>query len=336
MQHWKSGKRPTMSDVARAAGVSSATVSRVLNGKEWVSAATKGQVLEAIARTGYTANRQAQSLATGKSGSVAFLLQAGFGDLFSDPTFSKLLDGVASELSARRVALVLLVAGSEQERVNVEEYVRSGHVDGVIVVSSHDEDPMLGRLVESGIPLASVGLPLGYEGRVSSVSVDELGSAVTAVRHLQARGCQRIAHISGPLDTPGGRFRAEGFAQVVGAGAADLMAAGDWSILSGRECMAELLERDRSIDGLFAASDSLAAGAMLELREAGLTVPGDVAVVGFDDSGLAEATTPTLSTMRQPWADLTSGIVDLLLGAIDGESPRQVVLPAELVQRESA
>lgn len=328
-------RRPTLNDVARAAGVSTATVSRVLNGKAWVSDETRQCVETAVRTTGYIANRQARSLATGRAGSVAFLLQSSFQNLFSDPTFAQLLNGVASELTRHHTTLVLLVAESSEERHNVEEYLRSGHVDGVMLVSSHDDDPMLERLIESGVPLASAGLPLGHEGRISSVSVNEVHSAVTACQHLKDMGRSRIAHLAGPSDTPGGRLRKEGYAQVVGEDAASLTVEGDWTIHSGRAGMQELLRRDPGIDAVFAASDSMALGAMLELRDAGRRVPEDVAVIGFDDSGLAEAASPPLTTMRQPWDELSRELAQLLIDAIAGEPVRHAVLPATLVERQS-
>lgn len=329
-------RRPTMNDVAEAAGVSSATVSRVLNGKAWVAKETRESVLNAIATTGYTANHQARSLATGRSESVAFLLSAQVQDLFADPTFSQLLTGVVSALADQDMTVVLLVAGTERERRQAAKFVKSGHVDGVIFVSPHEADPTLKQLAESNMPLVSIGLPLGFQDLISSVSVDEVGSAMRAVEQLRARGCSRIAHIAGPLDTPGGKFREQGFLAIVGGEGCSLSVEGDWSVRSGREAMAQLLNLCPTIDGVFAASDSMAVGAMLEIQDRGLAVPDSVAVIGFDDSGLAEAAKPPLTTMRQPWTELSRLLVELLLEQIDGAPMRRVTLPAELVIRESA
>src|SRR3954451_22795868 len=148
-------KRPTIRDVAREAGVSYATVSRVLNGREWVSPDAARAVREAIERTGYTANQHARSLATGRSGSVAFLLTEPQHLLFEDPNFSILLRGVAQALSDRELTLILMIAATPAERHRAVTYLGGGHVDGVLLVSPHSGDPLLDRLVQAEIPIVA-------------------------------------------------------------------------------------------------------------------------------------------------------------------------------------
>lgn len=331
------GRKPTIREVAKAAGVSYATVSRVMNGANWVSEEAKEAVREAIRTTGYTANAHARSLATGRANSVAFLLTEEYQLLFADPTFSLLLRDIAEAVGDRAMTLVLLVAGTDRERENVLRYLGAGHVDGVMLISSHEQDPMVPALLASGVPVVSCGLPLGHEALVSSVSVDEAGSAATMTRYLMDRGYRRIAMIAGPGDTPGGHFRLEGFRQELGeAFDAELVEEGDYSIASGRRALRALLSRHRDIDAVFAANDLMAAGAITELRAAGLEVPGDVAVAGFDDSGIAATNEPPLTTMRQPWNTLSEKMAETLLDVISGGELRHVTLPTELVVRESA
>lgn len=319
------------------AGVSSATVSRVLNGGHWVSADARSAVESAIAETGYTANHSARSLATGRANSLAFLLTEEHHLLFTDPTFSRLLRGAAQALSSKSMTLVLLVAGTDDERANVEQYVRSGHVDGVMMISSHESEPLLGSLLAAGIPTVACGLPLGYQDEVSSVSVDEAGSATTIVSYLKSRGHQRIAHIAGPEDTPGGRYRARGFREAMGDSLDErLIVQGDYSEASGAAAMSTLLERASDIDAIFAASDRMAHGAISVLKERGMRVPDDVAVAGFDDSGLAESVSPALTTMRQPWDQLSRDMVALLLERTQGKPVRRLTLPTQLIIRDSA
>lgn len=330
-------RKPTIRDVAAAAGVSHGTVSRYLNGGHWVSPEARAAVEEAIRTTGYTANHAARSLATGRTGSLAFLLTEPQHLLFSDPTFALLLRGAAEALAQRSMTLVLLVAGTPAERANVTHFVGAGHVDGVLLISSHESDPLLESLIAAGIPTVCCGLPLGHQADVSTVSVDEVGSARTMTRHLLDQGHRRIAMIAGPHDTPGGKYRLVGFRDELGdLFDPALVEEGDYSLDSGIAAMSRLLEKGERPDAVFAASDLMAAGAVTALRRAGLRVPDDVAVAGFDDSGLAATHEPPLTTMRQPWDLLSERMVDLLVDVIDGAPREAVTLPTTLVVRESA
>jgi DNA-binding LacI/PurR family transcriptional regulator len=330
-------RKPTIRDVAVAAGVSHATVSRFLNGGHWVSPEARTAVEEAIRDTGYTTNHHARSLATGRSNSVAFLLTEPQHLLFADPTFSLLLRGAAKALAERSMTLVLLVAGTDAERANVANFVSAGHVDGVLLISSHESDPLLESLLAAHIPTVSCGLPLGHPLDIPAVSVDETGSARAMTRYLLDKGHTRIATITGPDDTPGGRYRLVGFREEMGdAFDPNLVEHGDYSSESGADAMTRLLERSPDIDAVFAASDRMAAGAIGVLRRAGRRVPEDVAVAGFDDSGLAISHEPPLTTMRQPWDQISAEMVTLLLDVIDGGPRRAITLPTQLVVRESA
>jgi len=330
-------RKPTIRDVAAVAGVSRGTVSRVINGGHWVSPDARTAVEDAIRSTGFTTNHAARSLATGRAGSLAFLLTEPQHLLFDDPTFALLLRGAAEALTQRSMTLVLLVAGTEAERANVEHFVRAGHVDGVLLISSHESDPLLDRLVAAGVPTVSCGLPLGHQGEISTVSVDETGSARTITRYLLEKGHRRIATIAGPRDTPGGKYRLVGFREELGdAFDPALVEEGDYSQESGAVAMARLLERAPDLEAVFAASDMMAAGAIQTLRKAGKRVPEDIAVAGFDDSGLAATHEPPLTTMRQPWEQISESMVQLLLDVIGGAPQREIVLPTTLVPRASA
>ena len=333
-------KRPTIRDVAREAGVSYATVSRVLNGREWVSPEAARAVKDAIARTGYTTNQHARSLATGRSGSIAFLLTEPQHLLFEDPNFSVLLRGVAQALSDRQLTLLLMIAATPEERTRVVEYLAGGHVDGVLLVSSHSGDPLLGRLVQARVPTVACGRVLGYEGLISSVAADDRAGARSAVDHLARAGCRRIATITGPLDTSGGVDRLDGYRDALAAHGLPLDGAlvvhGDWSRESGAAGVRALLERGGNFDALFVASDLMAAGALPVLRDAGRSVPGDVRVVGFDDSGLAATLDPPLTTIRQPLERISGEMVRLLTEGVAGRAPLSTTVPTTLVVRASS
>lgn len=333
-------KRPTIRDVAREAGVSYATVSRVLNGREWVSPEAVRSVREAISRTGYTANQHARSLATGRSGSIAFLLTEPQHLLFEDPNFSVLLRGVAQALSDRELTLILMIASTPEERSRTIAYLSGGHVDGVLLVSPHSGDPLLSQLVRAEVPIVACGRVLGYEQLISSVMADDRNGGRSAVEHLIAAGCTRIATITGPQDMVGGVDRLQGYHDaLISHGLTidpDRIAPGDWSRASGAAAMRTLLARAPDLDAVFAASDAMADGALRVLRDAGRDVPGDVRVVGADDSGLAAVTDPPLTTVRNPLDRIGEEMVRLLTDVIAGRTPLSVTVPTTLVLRDSS
>lgn len=329
-------RRPTIRDVAAAAGVSRGTVSRVINGGHWVSPSSREAVERAIATTGYRANQHARSLATGRSNALAFLLAEPQDRLFADPTYAPLLRGAAEALAARQMTLNLLVAGTSKERENVAAYISAGHVDGAMLISSHENEPLVDLLLSYDIPLVSCGIPLGRSDRVASVSVDEAGGARDMVSHLRARGRRRIGMITGPLDLPGGRYRLDGYREALGSDYDPaLVVHGNYDTESGASATQQLLDRHVDFDALFAASDAMAAGALTVLRRAGLRVPHDVAIGGFDDSGLAVSLDPPLTTMRQPFDQISAEMVALLLDRVAGGSARSVTMPATLIVRAS-
>ncbi|WP_324651141.1 LacI family DNA-binding transcriptional regulator [Georgenia sp. H159] len=329
-------RRPTILDVAAAAGVSRGTVSRYLNGGKWVSPDAREAVERAIKQTGYRANQHARSLVTGRANALAFLLAEPQDRLFADPTYAPLLRGAAEALASRQMTLNLLVAGTPKERENVVAYLSAGHVDGALLISSHENEPLVDLLLSHEIPLVSCGIPLGRSDRVASVSVDEAGGAREMVEHLRSRGRRRIAMITGPLDLPGGRYRLEGYREELGPDYDPaLVAHGDYGTESGVTAMAQLLERAADLDAVFAASDAMAAGAITVLRRAGRRIPEDVAVGGFDDSGLAVNLDPPLTTMRQPFDRISAEMVSLLLEIIAGGATKSVTMPASLVVRDS-
>ena len=185
-------KRPAIIDVAEMAGVSRGTVSRVVNGHQWVSPAAQVAVEDAIRKTGYRVNIHARSLSTGRSCSVGFLLTEPQQLLFEDPNFARLLRYTAQALSIHDVPTVLLIAGSPQEQQRVGRYVTAGHVDGVLLISSHSDSPIIEELLTRQVPTVVCGIPLGFEGRVGYVTADDRQGGLAMTQHLLERGRQRI------------------------------------------------------------------------------------------------------------------------------------------------
>ncbi|MFJ2033609.1 LacI family DNA-binding transcriptional regulator [Streptosporangium sp. NPDC087985] len=331
-------KRPTIHDVAAVAGVSRGTVSRVLNDDRYVSPAAHAAVRRAIAETGYVVNRTARSLVTQRTGSVVMVLSEPQEKLFEDPNYSVLLRTATRRLAERDVSLVMMTAGNAGDRERVVRYLRGGHADGVLFASTHADDPLVDAL--EGIPVAAVacGAILGRENVIPYAGADDREGARQMTRYLVEQGRRRIATITGPLDTPGGVRRLEGFTDVLGRKASrKLIEHGDYTQLGGANAMARLLERVPDLDAVFVASDLMAAGALATLRAAGRTVPGAVAVGGFDDSAVALSTHPPLTTIRQPLERVAEETVRLLLDLIDGaDRVEPVTLPTTLIVRESA
>ncbi|MEA2608312.1 MAG: hypothetical protein QOJ75_555 [Chloroflexota bacterium] len=331
----------TLEGVATLAGVSRATVSRVVNGSPKVSPEIRRGVEAAIERLGYVPNRAARSLVTRRSGSFGLVITEPTGRLFSDPFFPRVLRGIGAELTTRDLQLVLLMPNSPADLRRIGDYLSAGHVDGVVLVSLHREDPLPSRLAAAGIPLVLVGRPLpGIEA--SYVDVDNRQGARSAVEHLVAGGRRAIATITGPLDMPVGIDRLAGYREALvdaGLGSdARLEATGDFTQESGAKAMSRLLAKRPNLDAVFAASDLMAAGALSVLASAGRQVPQDVAIVGYDDSPVATSTQPPLSSVRQPIEAMGREVARLLVEAVEGSDrvQRRVILATDLVKRASS
>lgn len=333
--------RPTLEAVAALAGVGRGTVSRVVNGSPRVSDRARAAVEAAIAELGYVPNRAARSLVTRRTDSVALVVPEGETRLFSEPYFSDIIRGVAAGIADTDMQLLLILVRNAKERERLASYLAAQRVDGVLMVSVHGDDPLLGILEELDLPAVLAGRRSDLES-LSYVQADNAGGARSAVRHLLARGCRAVATITGPLDMEVARARLAGYRRALAQAGAqtgeDLVGVADFTEEGGRAAMRELLARRPDLDAVFAASDVMAAGAVQVLRETGRRVPQDVAVIGFDDSMVARHTDPPLTSVRQPIEEMGRTMTRLLLDEIadGGRAHRQVVLATELVVRESA
>ena len=331
----------TLDEVARVAGVSRATVSRVVNGSPKVSADVRRTVEKAIDRLGYVPNRAARSLVTRKSDSIAVVITEPASRLFNDPFFPRLVRGISAALSVRDLQLVLLMPNDADDEQRTVRYLTAGHVDGVILVSLHGNDPLPDQLASRRIPSVVLGRPpRGVD--IDYVDADNRDGGRRATTHLIERGRRRIATITGPRDMVAGIDRLAGYRDaLVDAGlAADdgLIATGDFTQAGGEAAMERLLRERPDLDAVFCASDLMAVAALGVLQAAGRRVPDDVAVVGYDDSPIATTTRPELTSVRQPIEEMGREMVHLLAGGIEqnGRVPRHIVLATELIARASS
>jgi DNA-binding LacI/PurR family transcriptional regulator len=330
----------TLDEVARVAGVSRATVSRVVNGSPKVSPEIRRSVERAIDRLGYVPNRAARSLVTRRSESIAVVITEPATRLFSDPFFPRVIRGVSTALAARDLQLVLLMPDDPHEEERTVRYLTGGHVDGVILVSLHGNDPLPSELAARRVPLVVVGRPLGVE--VDHVDADNRGGAALATRHLLEGGRRRIATITGPADMVAGIDRLAGYRDALGEAGVpvdpELIAVGDFTHEGGTAARARLLATRPVLDAVFCASDLMAVAALGVLQTGGQRVPEDVAVVGYDDAPIATTTRPQLTSIRQPVEEMGREMVHLLVESMERRDrvPRRVILATELIRRASS
>lgn len=330
---------PRLEEVARLAGVSRSTVSRVINEEPYVSAKARDAVHEAIVALGYSPNQAARTLAGNRANAIALVVSEQGSRVLSDPFFAGVLRGVHAELTGRRVQLVLMMTTQQDVEQDVVGYLSGGHVDGVLIVSLHGQDPLPLKLAEAGVPLVVCGRPLVGDG-IQYVDSDNFNGALEGARYLVSTGRKRIATIAGPKDMAVGMDRLNGWRRgMVEAGmAADLVAHSDFTPDGGAAAMAALLAREPDLDAVFVAADIMAMGALRVLHAENRRIPRDVAVVGFDDLMIASTALPPLTTVRQDVEQLGRTMTWCLLGQLAGEEglPPSLLLPTSLVIRTSA
>ena len=330
-------RRPTSADVASRAGVSRTTVSLVLNDRsESIPETTRRRVLEAARELGYHPDHSARGLAGGRSQTLALVLRQTAEQVAGDALLAETLRGLAT--AARSASFRVLVEPLTPGETTYGDLVRSGRADGVVVSGPLFDDPELADLVAEGFPIVIQGHLPG--AAAPSVDVDNVASARMAVDHLLELGHRRIACITNAaLTYTAAADRLAGYREALAtaglAAAPELVEEGAFDAASGHRAMTRILERGRP-DAVFAASDVVALGAIGALREAGLRIPDDVSVVGFDDVPLAAYFDPPLTSIRVPAYDLGLAAGHALLDRIGGrEVPDRTLLPTELIVRAS-
>lgn len=341
-------RKPTLEQVARYAGVSRATVSRVVNGSTTVDPSIRATVEQAVADLDYVPNQAARALMTRRTDTVTLVAAETDLRVFGDPFFAQIVRGVSHEVTGSSVRLSLSMTQTDAEVAALARYLSAGHTDGVLLISEHGGHHLAEQLVGAGISVVIGGRPLDPRVTVPYVDNDNIGGARRAAQYLKARGRTKVATITGPQDMSAGVDRLEGFAKGLGRDfRKGRVEHGDFTTGSGEEAARRLLERHPDIDGIFVASDLMALGAMSTLRKAGRSIPDDIAIVGYDDIELARLADPPLTTMRQETETQGRLMARLLLRELDlpatgpvaeGNTPdgRGIVQEVTLIERESA
>ncbi|HEY0829349.1 MAG TPA: LacI family DNA-binding transcriptional regulator [Bacilli bacterium] len=330
----------TMKDVARMAGVSSATVSLALSGDLRVNEKTRRNVEKVAEKLNYIPNEIGRSLRSRKTETIALIIPNTSHHVFSHPYFSHLLDGITDVLNRFNYNLLLSTNPTEKdEEAAYEKVLRNRRADGVIIASAPTKDRNLLRLIESGFPVVYLGR--WFHDDVITVERDDIGGAYMATAHLLKLGRRKIVHFSGPLDHQTGQDRLEGYKRALQDHSVlfnpTLIIEKDFSMEEGYKGAAELIDSGRSFDALFAGNDLMALGALKLFQEKGIKVPEDVSLVGFDDIDMANMFHPTLTTVHQPMKQIGIIAAEKLLAVLNGQPDenKKAILTTELVIRES-
>jgi LacI family transcriptional regulator len=333
---------PTLEEIARLAKVSRSTVSRVVNNDPNVSEKTRLRVQDVIRNLDFQPNRAARTLAGGRSHVLGLVIPMGVLRLFSDPYFPLLIHGVNSACNTFEYSLMLWMVEPEYERRMINQVLHNGMTDGIIVASSLIDDPIILSLAQSSLPFLVVGRH-PVNPNVSYIDMDNTGASRQIVNYLLHKGCRRIATITGPQNMIAGIDRLEGYHQAFKDWGLTpdpkLIVDGGFSEDGAFQAMRQLLTDSNSplIEAVYAASDMMAIGAIRAIQEAGLCVPQDIAVVGFDDIPQAARHEPPLTTVRQFIQRTGTVAVETLIRMIERPDlpPQRIILPTELVIRKS-
>jgi LacI family transcriptional regulator len=325
----------TIRDVASAAGVSVATVSRVLNGSGSVTGATRQSVQQAVARLAYVPDSAARSLSTRFTQCIGVLLPDLYGEFFSE-----LIRGIDRAVRARGLHLLLSCAHGDAAEVRAAIEAMRGRVDGMLIMSPHIDGKVLAASLPRSMATVLINSPLDGD-RYSTINVDNHGGAGAMVRHLVGRGHRRIAHIAGPEHNLDAKSRLAGYLQALAEtlpGCAPQVLRGDFTEESGYRAGRQLVSLSERPDAVFAANDMMAAGCLFALDEAGIGVPDEIALAGFDDVPIARFVTPPLTTVRIRIAELGELALERLVTAIQagpGDKVTRQMLRTELIVRNS-
>lgn len=326
----------SLDDVAKVSGVSRATASRALNDRDGVRPAVRERVRSVAAQLGYRPNRAAQFLASGRASVIGLVMPSD--ELRVDPYGASLIQAVAGAADRHEEGLMLLLTHNEPNRA-VRHTLHDGLIDGIVVSSVALGAEWVEQLLESAVPAVLVGThPTRTD--VATVEVESFDATIELVEHLLDQGCRRIAHVTGLLDREDARQRLDGFREAHRRHDIDLdeqlIVDGAYTRASGRSAMHKLLPAYP--DAVVAANDEMAIGVMDVVKHEGLSIPGDIAIAGFDGTAAVEALDPSLTTVRQPFDELAETAVSTLVSILAGvDAPtRQMIRPQLVIGASTA
>jgi len=333
-----STNRPTITDVARVAGVSKGAVSFALNGRPGVAADTRERILSVARDLGWSPSLRGRALSVSRALAVGLVIARPPETLGADPFFASFITGIETVLSARGYALVLQVVGDERtEHQSYHRLAANGRVDGVFLTDMRVGDVRPRLLDDLSLPTVVVGRALGH-GPWSSVHIDDRPGITAAVEHLVALGHERISHVAGPAEFVHGISRRAAWAKAVADAGLEPGACitADFSAQSGADATRRLLDLDKPPTAIVYANDVMAIAGMSTAIGRGIEVPGDLSITGFDDTPLAAYLVPALTTVRTDVVGWGRAAATRLLALVDGEEGVEANLPSpEFVLRSS-
>jgi LacI family transcriptional regulator len=327
-----------LEEIAKLAGVSKSTVSRVVNNQPNVNEKTRQRVMEIIREANFRPNKAARALVTQHTRVLSVVIPQPLAAAFTDPYFPRLLQSISMKANQRDYAIMLWIGDNAEEEDRFSERIlNNSFFDGVLIASAVDNDPLVHRLIGAGFPYVMIGPP--QPGVPYYVDVDNLGASREAVRHLIALKYRRIGTITGAMNMGAAQHRLQGYVNALSEAGLpvddDLILSGDYSETKSHEAMRHLIAL--GVDAVFCASDVMALGAVRAIVDAGLRVGRDIGVVGFDDMPFAATLHPPLTTVRQPIQSLGERAADILMRLVEGQTvPKEhILLPAHLIVRQS-
>lgn len=328
----------TIDQVAKAAKVSPATVSRVLNGTAKVSPEKQKAVRKAVAKYNFTPNATARRLAGGRSGLIALLMEESSEEFFLNPFWGQVVQGFSTAITDAGYFPLLLLRPKNAAEDSLFSTLQAGQLDGIAIFSWHRPIKSFEKMLDPKMAVVFGG-DLGGSKKYPYVDVDNVKGGYLATKHLIDAGCKNIVTITGDLKLQSGRDRLDGYEKaLIGAGMKvddELIIHGDYTQLKAEELTRQLLRRKIKFDGIFAANDLSAMGVINLLLQNGTSVPEQVKVVGFDDSPIAVKNQPSITTIRQPIRELGAQVAATLLAILDGQDVDDRVLDVKLIKRQS-
>lgn len=332
----KTFKKTTINDVARIAGVSSATVSRVINGTASVRPQKIQAVQKAIKTTGFQISTAAQNLARGKSNAYAVVLTEPINELLTDPTFAAIFQGVLQELSQTSVTPLLLLSSTHMEQEKTLRLFERKAADAIIHLSPYTDDLFLEELATLNLPVVLCGKPRKLApSQFSMIYADDKIATMQAGKFLISKGSQKILAILGPENNPATIDRLDGYKAVLGSMLLPSVFYGSWATSHGYTAAKQAFRQGLTFDTVVAGNDRIAAGVLAAAQEINLNIPKDLKILGFDNHPIAIESIPQISTISSPFYEQGTQAVKLAQELTEGGSPKTQLLETTIIDRET-